>query len=102
MTLEITITKETAPAFLQMAQEGIERAAQAIQKLGEWLLEAVRTAARIVRESVDKFVDAMLYKANDHPKWWHLYKHAKKARTRKKYRRRLMQQLTAKLAAAGE
>lgn len=101
MTLEITITKETAPAFLQVAQEGIERAAQAIQKFGEWLLEAVRTAARIVRESVDKFVDAMLYKANDHPKWWHLYKHAKKARTRKKYRRRLMQQLTAKLAAAG-
>lgn len=101
MTLEITITKETAPAFLQVAQEWIERAAQAIQKFGEWLLEAVRTAARIVRESVDKFVDAMLYKANDHPKWWHLYKHAKKARTRKKYRRRLMQQLTAKLAAAG-
>lgn len=101
MTLEITITKETAPAFLQVAQEGIERATQAIQKFGEWLLEAVRTAARIVRESVDKFVDAMLYKANDHPKWWHLYKHAKKARTRKKYRRRLMQQLTAKLAAAG-
>ena len=101
MTLEITITKETAPAFLQVAQEGIERAAQAIQKFGEWLLEAVRTAARIVRESVDKFVDAMLYKANDHPKWWHLYKHAKKARTRKKYRRRLMQQLTAKLSAAG-
>ena len=101
MTLEITITKETAPAFLQVAQEVIERAAQAIQKFGEWLLEAVRTAARIVRESVDKFVDAMLYKANDHPKWWHLYKHAKKARTRKKYRRRLMQQLTAKLSAAG-
>lgn len=101
MTLEITITKETAPAFLQVAQEWIERATQAIQKFGEWLLEAVRTAARIVRESVDKFVDAMLYKANDHPKWWHLYKHAKKARTRKKYRRRLMQQLTAKLAAAG-
>lgn len=101
MTLESTITKETAPAFLQMAQEGIERVAQTIQKFGEWLLEAARTAARIVRESVDKFVDAMLYKANDHPKWWHLYKHAKKARTRKKYRRRLMQQLTAKLAAAG-
>lgn len=101
MTLEITITKETAPAFLQVAQEGIERATRAIQKFGEWLLEAVRTAARIVRESVDKFVDALLYKANDHPKWWHLYKHAKKARTRKKYRRRLMQQLTAKLAAAG-
>lgn len=36
---------------------------------------------------------AALYYANEHPKWWHLYKHAKKARTRKKYRRRLMEQL---------
>ena len=101
MTMEITITKETAPALLQTVQEGIKRATQAIQKFCERLLEAVRTAARIVRKSVDKFVDAMLYKANDHPKWWHLYKHAKKARTRKKYRRRLMQQLAEKLKTAG-
>lgn len=101
MTLEITVTPETAPAFLTCMKEGVEQAAQAIQKLSEWLVKAAKTAARILCESMDKFMDALLYRANDHPKWWHLYKHAKKARTRKKYRRRLTQQLTAKLAAAG-
>lgn len=44
----------------------------------------------------------MLYKANDHPKWWHYYKHAKKYRVRKKYRRRLEQQLCDKLLAAAK
>ena len=48
-------------------------------------------------------MDAMLYNANDHPKWWHYYKHAKKYRVRKKYRRRLERQLCDKqlVAAAG-
>lgn len=55
------------------------------------------------RQQAEKPPDSMTLEntANDHPKWWHLYKHAKKARTRKKYRRRLMQQLVTKLAAAG-
>ena len=47
-----------------------------------------------------KCMDAMLYNANDHPKWWHYYKHAKKYRVRKKYRRRLERQLCDKLLAA--
>lgn len=101
MTLEITITKETAPTFLKAAQEGIERATQAIQKLIAWAVDTIRKVAAAAREAMSNFVDSLLYRANDHPKWWHLYKHAKKARTRKKYRRRLMQQLAAKLAAAG-
>lgn len=100
MKLELTVTPETAPAFAKAAQEGIDRATQAIQKFSKWLLEAAKTAARIVRECIDKFVDALLYNANDHPKWWHLYKHAKKYRVRKKYRKRLMQQLVEKLRAA--
>lgn len=45
-------------------------------------------------------MDAMLYSVNAHPKWWHLYKHAKKYRVRKKYRKRLMQQLIESLRAA--
>ena len=44
--------------------------------------------------------DPLLYSVNAHPKWWHLYKHAKKYRVRKKYRKRLMQQLIESLRAA--
>lgn len=38
--------------------------------------------------------------AEDQPKWLHLCKHAKKARVRKKYRRRIMRQLAAKLGTS--
>lgn len=41
-------------------------------------------ALEIAAESLSKFMDAMLYSVNTHPKWWHLYKHAKKYRVRKK------------------
>lgn len=57
-------------------------------------------ALEIAAESLSKFMDAMLYSVNAHPKWWHLYKHAKKYRVRKKYRKRLMQQLIESLRAA--
>lgn len=101
MKLEIAIGPEQAAAIAQTINKGLERAAQALRELAEWAVGAIKKAAAVAREVMDNFVDSLLYRANDHPKWWHLYKHAKKARTRKKYRRRLMQQLTAKLAAAG-
>lgn len=84
----------------QCIKNGIERAAQALRDFAAQAVEAIKKAAATARKIWDSFVDALLYQANDNPKWWHLYKHAKKARTRKKYRRRLMQQLTEKLAAA--
>lgn len=55
---------------------------------------------KIMARLAGKCMDAMLYNANDHPKWWHYYKHAKKYRVRKKYRRRLERQLCDKLLAA--
>lgn len=45
--------------------------------------------------------DIILGALNNNPKWWHYYKHAKKARTRKKYKRRLKQQARKKLESVG-
>ena len=73
---------------------------QALRAFADWLTKAAITASKIVCDTVNRFTDAMLYRANDHPKWWHLYKHDKKYRVRKKYRKRLMQQLVEKLRAA--
>lgn len=101
MKLENVIGPEQAAAIAQTINKGLERAARVLREFAEWVADAIRKAAAVAREAMDNFMDSLLYRANDHPKWWHLYKHAKKARTRKKYRRRLMQQLTAKLAAAG-
>lgn len=100
MKLAITIGPEQAAAIAHTINEGLERAAQALQEFAEWAAGVIGKVAAVTREAVDNFVDSLLYRANDHPKWWHLYKHAKKARTCKKYRRRLMQQLTEKLAVA--
>lgn len=63
-------------------------------------LEAFGKAAAVGSEVINHCMDNLLYNANDHPKWWHLYKHARKYRTRKKYRRRLLQQLISRLEAA--
>lgn len=104
MDLTITLTPDTATALLDAITPRIVKLWESVKSwvnevakaLGKFMAAISKAAA----EAVNNFVDTMLYNANDRPKWWHLYKHAKKRRTRKKYRRLLMQQLTRKLAAA--
>lgn len=104
MTLELTIGPEQAAAIVEAIRPKLEKAvehiAQALRQFAEWAGEVLNKVAATVRQNANDYMDALLYNANDHPKWWRLYKHAKKARTRKKYRRRLMQQLRRKLEAA--
>lgn len=104
MDLTITLTPDTAAALLDAIAPRIVKLWESVKS---WINEAAKALGKFAAaigkaaaEAVNNLVDAMLYNANDHPKWWHLYKHAKKRRTRKKYRRLLMQQLTRKLAAA--
>ena len=104
MELTLTITPDTATAILNALQPAALRFFEALVNAAReaWaqLKKAAKEAGRIMARIADKCMDAMLYKANDHPKWWHYYKHAKKYRVRKKYRRRLEQQLRSKLLAA--
>lgn len=104
MDLTLTLTPDTATALLGAITPQIVKIWEAVKS---WINEVAKALGKLAAaigkataEAVNNFVDAMLYNANDRPKWWHLYKHAKKRRTRKKYRRLLMQQLTRKLAAA--
>lgn len=103
MELTLTITPDTAAALLDAITPQIVKFWESVKS---WINEAAKALGKLMAaigkaaaEAVNNLVDAMLYNANDRPKWWHLYKHAKKRRTRKKYRRLLMQQLTRKLAA---
>lgn len=104
MTLELTIGPEQAAAIVAAVKPVIDKAfdavVQALRDFSERAAGVIKKAAEVMRRNADNYMDALLYTANTHPKWWHLYKHAKKARTRKKYRRRLMQQLTERLRAA--
>lgn len=104
MDLTITLTPDTAAALLDAITPQIVKFWESVRS---WVNEAAKALGKLMAaigkaatEAVNNLVDAMLYNANDRPKWWHLYKHAKKRRTRKKYRRLLMKQLTRKLAAA--
>lgn len=104
MELALTIGPEQADAIVKRAAEiirpAIDYAAQKAQEFMDWAFQTAGALAKFAAEAASKFMDALLYSANTHPKWWHLYKYAKKRRTRKKYRRRLMKQLNMKLATA--
>ena len=78
----------------------IANVAKAIRLFNDRAVEVFAKLSKNIRKTMNKIIDNMLYHANDNPKWWHLYKHSKKFRIRKKYRRRLMQQLLRKLEAA--
>ena len=104
MELTLTITPDTAAAILEALQPAALRFLEAVAKTAkeawEWFKRGAAKAAKIAARWADKCMDTMLYRANDNPKWWHYYKHAKKYRVRKKYRRRLERQLCDKLLAA--
>ena len=104
MELTLTITPDTAGAILNALQPAalrfLEAVAKAAKEAWEWLKRGAAKAAKLATYWADKCMDSMIYQANDNPKWWHYYKHAKKYRVRKKYRRRLERQLSRKLLAA--
>lgn len=97
--LAIQIGPPAATALLGALADAIKAAAHAVRQLMDELAERFRKFRQYARKAVDTFVDSLLYRANTHPKWWHLYKHARKWRTRKKYKRLLMRQLCSRLAA---
>lgn len=94
------LEKAIAQEVVKTVQPAIDYAAQKAREFIDWAIQVAGEFAKIAAESLSKFMDAMLYSVNAHPKWWHLYKHAKKYRVRKKYRKRLMQQLIESLRAA--
>lgn len=61
--------------------------------------EGFRRLSEQVARIKDYWSDRMLYAVNKNPKWWHLYKHAKKRRTRKKYYHMLVRQCLETLQA---
>lgn len=98
-TFELEDLSTAATALLDALADAMKAAARAVRQLMDELAERFQKFRQYARKAVDTFVDSLLYRANTHPKWWHLYKHARKWRTRKKYKRLLMRQLCSRLAA---
>lgn len=104
--VELTLTigpdqaKAIAQEVVKTVRPAIDYAVKKAHEFTGWAIQTAGELAKLAAESLSKFMDGMLYSVNTHPKWWHLYKHAKKYRVRKKYRKRLMQQLVESLRAA--
>lgn len=102
---EITLGALRAADCMRELAQTINTSASALEPLPKVSepaqLEFVIPATRML-ELLRKAIDRQLQKANTHPKWWHYYKHSKKARTRKKYRYMLERQATAALTGEKE
>ena len=102
---KLTLSPEQTEAINRLVQtvnEVCERIFEVTVKLAEWVSEVIGEVAAALTLTVNDFMDRLIYEANANPRWWLLYRHAKKHRTRKKYRRLLMKQLLSQLRAAPE
>ena len=96
-----TITMPAPPDVdLERAREALQRVADALKPVIDAIIEAITPVIRAVADIVTRLWDAIA-RAVVPPKWWHLYKHSKKARIRKKYRKRISEAVLAALAPAG-
>jgi len=89
-----------APADMQQILKALDRVAEAVKEMARALTEALKPAIDWAMKTAERFIEALA--AGIVPrKWLHLAKHAKKARTRKKYRNRIRRAVFAALAAEG-
>lgn len=90
---------EPAPEISPEVAEAIERVKEAIlkiadafreiiEKIAEALTPAIKATVEIIRKIWDAIARGLVPK-----KWWHLYKHAKKRRIRKKYEKRIRERV---------
>lgn len=77
----------------------IEQAKEAFAALGKAIAEAARALSKTLSTIVDFHRLWEAYAKLLSPgKWWHLYKHAKRRRTRKKYYNKIRKLVSASFA----
>lgn len=91
--------QRTFPEALADLAAAIRRISDAWRNLAAILAEALKPAIRSAAQLIDGWRDAHL-RAVATGREWHLMQHARKARTRKKYRNRLLRRWLALLASA--
>lgn len=85
---------------LEKVQRAFEELTGAVKEMARALMEVLKPIIDWAKKTAERFMEALA--ASIVPrKWLHLAKHAKKARTRKKYRNRIRRAVFAALAAEG-
>lgn len=89
-----------SPETMQQILKAFDRVAEAVKEMARALMEAFKPIIDWAKKTAGRFMEALA--AGVVPRrWLHLAKHAKKARTRKKYRNRIRRAVFAALAAEG-
>ena len=86
---------------MQQAREALDRLADALREIAAKLAEAMKPVINAVLSAFKKLWKVSVRAIGVPPKWLHLAAHAKKARTRKKYRNRIRRYVFEALAAEG-
>ena len=86
---------------LERFKEALAQIVDVFNRMAEALAQAVKPMIEAATEWIRNLYEEMLHSVAT-PKEWHLMHHAKKRRTRKKYRNRLTRRLAAMLAEGGE
>lgn len=89
-----------SPETMQRILGAFDRVFAAVKEVIAAMLEALRPVMEWATKSLNALWEA-LARPLVPPRWWHLYKHSKKARIRKKYRKRISEAVLAALAPAG-
>jgi len=84
---------EIPPEVVEAFQKIAEKVKEIIKAIAEALTPVIKAAVEIVRKIWDAIARGLVPK-----KWWHLYKHAKKRRIRKKYEKRIRERVLAILS----
>lgn len=85
---------------LEKVQRAFEVLAETVKGVIDQLVEVLAPIIKAVMKEVTRIWEAVA-RVVVPPKWWHLYKHAKKARTRKKYGKKIHEAIAAALAGGG-
>ena len=86
---------------MQQAREAFEKLADTLREIAAKLAEAMKPVINAVLSAFKKLWKVSVRAIGVPPKWLHLAAHAKKARTRKKYRNRIRRYVFEALAAEG-
>ena len=86
---------------MQQAREAFEKLADALREIAAKLAEALKPVINAVLSALKKLWKVSAKAIGVPLKWLHLAAHAKKARTRKKYRNRIRRYVFETLAAEG-
>ena len=99
-TMPETDRSFACPLYDNTLRAAVQRVSDAIKELADAILNAFREVAKKVFDCLKDFMNSIMHNCTDHPRWWHYYKHAKKWRTRKKYKHLLQRELIQKIRKA--